>query len=421
MTTMEKPWKASPLSVGRVAAFFVALIAAAEGGASTAAAQTETILHSFAGGTSDGANSYASLTIDASGNLYGTTLAGGSLGQGVVFEIASGGTYSILSSLPGGSGGVNGAGPCSAPVLDGSGNLYGTAANNTYSGGVYSGNGVVYKLTPNGTGGYTYSVLHTFAGSSEGANPFAGVIPDSTFSNLYGTTYAGGSASNDGIVYKEPVSGGTPTILHPFAGGSSDGANPYAGVILDSAGSNLYGTTVLGGSASNSGVVFKLSTGGGTPTYPHTFTTNSLGTDPRGGVIFDSAGNLYGATWVGGNVAGDGVVFKLTSNGIGGYTYSVLHTFAGGSSDGANPTAGLTMDSSGNLYGMTYSGGASGYGIVFEISSGGTYTVLHSFAGGASDGANPYNGLAIDSSGNLYGTTVNGGASGKGVVFKLVP
>jgi uncharacterized repeat protein (TIGR03803 family) len=173
--------------------------------------------------------------------------------------------------------------------------------------------------------------------------------------------------------------------------------------------------------------VFKLSPGG-TETVLYSFKGGSDGSGPAAGLIADSSGNLYGTTYLGGAFAsgcngifadlGCGVVFKLSPGG----TETVLHTFTGGS-DGGVPSGGLIADSSGNLYGTTSRGGASGRspsgsGVVFKLSPSGTETVLYSLKGG-SDGSGPAAGLIADSSGNLYGTTSGGGASGNGTVFKL--
>jgi uncharacterized repeat protein (TIGR03803 family) len=179
-------------------------------------------------------------------------------------------------------------------------------------------------------------VLHNF---QDLADPWAGVIQDSA-GNLYGTTYYGGTA-NAGVVYKLDTSGHY-TVLYSFMGGA-DGANPYAGVILDSAG-NLYGTTEEGGE--NNGVVYKLDTTGH-ETVLYRFTGMPDGTDPRGGVILDSAGNLYGTTTLGG-ATNQGVVYKLDTTGH----ETVLYSFTGGA-DGAFPYAGVIRDSAGNLYGTT--------------------------------------------------------------------
>ena len=374
-----------------------AVLTVAAGG-SASAAPTETVLHSFSG--SDGAQPIAGLLADGNGNLYGTTAKGGASGNGVVFKLAPGGTYTVLYSFTGGSAGRF---PQAGLIADSSGNLYGT----TQFGGAM-GNGVVFKLAPGGTETVLYSFCH-LPGCTDGAYPQAGLIADSS-GNLFGTTPYGGT-SNDGVVFKL-TSGGTYTVLYSFSGGG-DGAFPGAPLIADGSG-NLYGTTAAGG-ASNDGVVFKL-TPGGTETVLHSF-TGSDGAGPFAGLISDSNGNLYGTTAAGG-APGYGVVFKLTPGG----TYTVLYSFTGGS-DGANPAFGLTADNSGNLYGTTPSGGASGCGasgcgVVFKLTSGGTETVLYTFTG-LGDGAFPGSGLTADSSGDLFGTTFAGGASGNGTVFEL--
>jgi uncharacterized repeat protein (TIGR03803 family) len=254
----------------------------------------------------------------------------------------------------------------------------------------------------------TLKVLHNFAGSpSEGTNPDRGLIADSS-GNLLGTTEFGGS-SNLGTVFKLDTSG-TLTVLHSFT--SAEGAVPQASLIMDSLG-NLYGTTTAFG-PSNRGTLYKLDTSG-TLTVLHNFTGGaSDGATPDADVIMDSSGNLYGTTAVGGP-SNLGTVFKLNTSG----TVTLLHSFAGAPSDGAFPLAGLIADSSGNLYGTTEEGGASDHGTVFKLDTSGTLTVLHNFTGGASDGSLPVAGLSMDASGNLYGTTERGGASDRGTVFKL--
>jgi uncharacterized repeat protein (TIGR03803 family) len=154
----------------------------------------------------------------------------------------------------------------------------------------------------------------------------------------------------------------------------------------------------------------------------YTFTGGIDGSQPFAGVILDASGNLYGTTPQGG-AFGNGVVFKLTKNSDGSWTESVLHAFAGGT-DGATPYAEVTFDTSGNLYGTTQYGGVSSAGTVFRLApnSDGTWTesVLYTFTG-RGDGANPFSGVIFDGSGNLYGTTYYGGASGVGVAYKLTP
>jgi len=306
------------------------------------------------------------LIADSAGNLYGTTSGGGASYKGVVFKLAPDGTETVLHSFPGFPS--DGNSPYAGLIADSAGNLYGT----TLSRDSVSHAGVVFKLAPNGTAGWTETVLHSFTGfPTDGALPYAGLIADSA-GNLYGAT-TGGGASGQGVVFKLAPDG-TETVLHAFTGGS-DGAYPGVGpLIADSAG-NLYGTTTGGGGgpgASGQGVVFKLSPDG-TETVLHSFTLGSGGGGPLAGLIADSAGNLYGTTQVGG-ASGQGVVFKLAPNGTGGWTESVLYSFTGGS-DGGQPFYGsLIADGAGNLYGTTVGGGASGAGVVFKLSGTGFVT-----------------------------------------------
>ncbi len=258
-------------------------------------------------------------------------------------------------------------------------------------------------------GAQVFATLHSFNGS-DGSNPRAGLVTDSA-GNLYGTTTGGGSAGQ-GTVFKIPAAGGVLTVLHNFGDGTvaNDGAHPYAGLILDSSGNYLYGTTAGGGSWMN-GTVFRLDTSGKNLSVLHSF-SGTDGADPQAGLILDSSGNLYGTTQGGGSWI-NGTVFTLDTSG----NLNVLHSFSGGN-DGALPDAGLVLDSSGNLYGTTAGGGSAGYGTVFSLdTSSKNFNVLHSFSG--TDGANPFADLVLDSSGNLYGTTFGGGSGSGGTVFKL--
>lgn len=312
------------------------------------------------------------------------------------------------------SGGVDG-GPRAGLVRDSAGNLYGTTkfGGNPSCQSPSGSCGVVFKLTPNGDGTWSESVLYAFTGTPDGANPVAGLIFDPA-GNLYGTTSFGGDLScgepgfGCGTVFKLDTTG-ILTVLHTFSSGT-DGDSPYAGLIRDPAG-NLYGTTYLGGGR-NAGTAFKLDINGN-ETVLHTFSIGGGGGYyPQAGLLRDAAGNLYGTTNIGG-ASFWGTVFKLDKAG----KFSVLYSFTGGV-DGGAPYAGLIGDAAGNLYGTTYIGGASGQGTVFKLDKNGNETVLHSFAGGA-DGSSPYAGLIRDAAGNLYGTTVYGGTSNRGTIFKL--
>ena len=227
---------------------------------------------------------------------------------------------------------------------------------------------------------------------------------------IYGTTRYGG-ASNDGTVYK--LSNGTETVLHSFS--STDGAQPFAGVVMDKSGT-LYGPTPYGGS-SNVGTIYSLDSSG-TLTTLHSFTGGADGSQPFAGLLLDNKGNLYGVTY-GGGTSSAGTVFKLN---IKSKKASVLYSFKGGS-DGSGPLYGnLLVDKAGNLYGTTVGGGAHGQGTVWMLSSKAKETVLYSFCPvtGCADGTGVFEqSLAMDGKGNLYGTTEEGGSSAAGVVFKL--
>jgi uncharacterized repeat protein (TIGR03803 family) len=347
-----------------------------------------TLLHSFVGGSSDGADPYHTLIQGSDGNFYGTTLAGGASNVGTIFKITPSGTESVLYSFT--------IVAYSGLVQSSDGNIYGTTA----SGGA-SGRGTVFKITPSGT----ETLLYSFpAGSSD---PYCGLVQGSD-GNFYGTTGAGG-ASDDGTVFKITPSG-TETGLYAFATTGTNGQTPYAGLIQGTDG-NFYGTTYFGG-ANGFGTVFKV-TPSGIETVLYSFAGGSDGEHPYAAVIQGGDGDFYGTTYQGGS-GGYGTVFRLTPSG----TETVLYSFAGGTSDGATPEAGVIQGSDGNFYGNTLQGGAAGLGTVFKLTPSGTETILHSFAGG-SDGASPAANLLQGSDGNLYGSTGAGGASGDGTFFKV--
>lgn len=208
----------------------------------------------------------------------------------------------------------------------------------------------------------------------------------------------------------------TYSVLYSFAGGI-DGRNPVAGLVRDATG-NLYGTTNVGG-AHGYGTIFKIdSTGKETVLYSFTDMKGD-GAYPCAGLLLDAKGKLYGTTLNGG-AYGYGTVFVIDAAGV----LSVLYSFNGAAGDGGFPYAGVVRDAKGNLYGTTLQGGAYDYGTVFKLDPTGQETVLYSFTGTGGDGANPYAGLARDAKGNLYGTTYYGGLEscnniGCGVVFKL--
>jgi len=390
----------------------------------SAQAQTFTVLHNFTRGQ-DGANPWGGLAIDNAGNLYGTTTQGGSGtncqgGCGTVFKLTHAGSGWTLSPLYEFQK-TDGAYPEGRLIFGHDGRLYGT----TGQGGMgcsSTGCGIVFAMSPPASFCHSVlcywneSVLYQFAGgTADGSRPTGDTVFD-TAGNLYGTTYNAGAAGL-GTAYELSRSGGgwTETVLHSFSG--SDGANPYAGLAMDTAG-NLYGATKTGGPFSPGGVAFQLvnSQGSWTENVIHDF-NDTDGDEPLGGLVLDSSGNVYGTTNHGGQGAGGGgKVFQLTPSG-GGWMINLLYSFSGI----AGPWADLAMDSSGNLYGTTVQDGANGFGSIFKLTfSGGSwvYTDLHDFSG--SDGANPHGNVVIDRNGNLFGTASAGG-TGNGVVWEITP
>ena len=263
----------------------------------------------------------------------------------------------------------------------------------------------------------------TFPASWQTTNTYAVTVASQTPGVTCGTSSASGTTGIADVTVTVSCSAGTESVLYSFSTGT-DGAIPVAGLITDGNG-NLYGTTFNGGTNGN-GTVFKLtpnSAGGYNESVLYRFGANGAtdGANPYAGLITDTNGNFYGTTAYGGTNS-NGTVYKLTPNSTGGYTESVLHSFAGGTGDGAIPVASLITDGNGNFYGTTQYGGTNNNGTVFKLianSSGGyTESVLFSFGTGT-DGANPYAGLITDASGNLYGTTQNGGTNNSGSVFKI--
>lgn len=370
-----------------------------------AQAQHESVIYNFTGGI-DGAGPLSVIRDSSSSVFYGTTFVGGCGGEGVVFKASPGGEATVIHCFADlWDGGV----PLAGLVQDSAGALYGTATQ----GGSYDyycpeyGCGVVFKVNPDPP--FDYTILHTFYGGSDGTAPNAIMIDGA--GNLFGTTFAGGT-HGWGNVFKID-SARRFTVLYSFTGGA-DGGGPVQGLAEDAEG-NLYGLTEFAGTY-NAGVIFKIS--GTTETVIHTFTGGSDGGFTRGSdghPILDSAGNLYGATTVGGSLAdcggiGCGVIYRLSTSGV----YTVLHNFTGGS-DGAEPNSSLLRTPAGVIYGTSQS-------VAYKLAPSGNLTVLHDFVGGTADGIYPNGGLVMDSAGTLYGSTGSGGTgccNGAGVIFKI--
>ena len=420
--------------------------------AGAAQSQTFQVLHTFTGGA-DGAGPVGGLTMDRAGNLYGATTAGGNTGSncqygraangcGVVFKVAHDGSGWVLSPIYTFQGYTDGLFPTSRVIFGPDGALYGVTfaggeANCDSGAGIYCG--IVFRVTPPATVCKSFicpwqkSTLFSFNGT-DGAEPLSEVIFDRA-GNLYGTTYYGGGNGGDiciyegdgcGTVYELTPSNGTwtETVLHAFSTSASDGQNPYANLIFDSAG-NLYGSTEAGGS-SGQGTVFQLSPAGSgwTENLLYNFEVNGTGRAPDGGLLLAS-GNLIGTT-SGGGTGNGGTVFQLTP-GQGGWMFNLMYSLSSSYGYYSGPQASLTMDAAGNLYGTTVAGGAYGYGSAFKLtpSNGGwTYTSLHDFTGG-SDGSYIATNLIMDANGNLYGVAGGGGSQscfeGCGVVFEITP
>jgi hypothetical protein len=412
----------------------VGLIPVFSSGASPA--NIEKVIHSFEGGN-DGEIPCSDLTLDAAGNLYGTTAGGGVYGSGTVFELkrtADGWKEDVLHSFNGASDGGN---PEAGVILDNAGNLYGLTD------GSYGGNPTanVFRLSPNPHGGWTESVLYVFDVGAFG--PQSDLVLDSQ-GNLFGSLTAGGGGGSTcgdlgcGFVFELIPRSKLPwkeITFHNFAG-VPDGAMPASAVVLDSSG-NVYGTTMSGGSGKSeynyqmpgAGTVYKLapaSDGEWAETVVYNFVRGGgLGVNPSGGFILASRSRLLGTTITGGD--GMGAVFELTQSQKG-WEPRALYRFYG-VPDGSTPVGKLATNAAGELFGATFRGGKKGYGTVFELTKskadGWTERILHSFTVAGGDGIEPQAGVVSDSHGHLYGTTEYGGtgtacgSTGCGTVYEI--
>jgi uncharacterized repeat protein (TIGR03803 family) len=458
--------KVCPFSGALLCAVSAALYLTACGGGTTGNIQTvapgysANVIYNF-GASPDGNGPAVGVVLDNKGNLYGTTAHGGTFGEGTVFELTPNEgqwTEKVLYSFC--HPGINcsdGSQPTSKLTFDSAGNLYGTASQggsyrDSYSG---IGYGVVFELIPQQDGTWTEAVLYSFQGDThgdDGADPEGGALLFDNVGNLYGTTKAGGyypdydgflGFANGTVFELSPASSGpwTEQLLFTFCYGAgycnpSEGAgkNPQDGLIFDSSG-NLYGTTRTGPPIFPSwdpgyGAVFGLgwTTNGCCSQWPLFFGGGPAdGATPVGGLVVDSTGVFYGTTAAGGSSTlspDSGTVFKLMLGTNGKWSDGILYNFCSqpGCADGSNPATGVVLDQSGNLYGTTLNGGASNAGVVFKLipQSDGTWkqSTLYTFQG-SDKGYGPV-GLTVDSSGNLY-VVARGGTTGSGMVLELVP
>lgn len=397
-------------------------------------AQTFTVLHNFTSGA-DGTRPQAGVILDSAGNIYGTTSGGGLDGScgphdcGQVFRLSRHGSGWVLQSLHTFYGGNDGSTPLAKLLIAQDGSVYGT----TYFGGGINncdaeGCGTAFRLQPPPTACKSVScpwletVLYSFQGLDDGADPSSGLVMDSA-GNLNGLTVNAGDGNpygclgfGCGVLYQlVPSQGGwTQNVLYAFTEFQNDG-NPWGDMVLDNFG-NFYVTGQVGSGAPGTVSQVSRTSSGWTSRVIQSLAGSSDGIYARG-LVADSAGNLYGGT-LGEGPGGGGTVYKLVAGG-GGWNFDLLLAINGPYGDGASE---LIRDQAGNLYGTTLGDGVSGLGTVFKLTpSGGgwTYTDLHDFAG--SDGEAPCGPLAIDSAGNIYGVASSGGTDGYGVVFEITP
>lgn len=384
----------------------------------------ETVLYSFSGGTSDGEYPMGTPIQATDGNFYGATFMGGSTftsngGDGVIFQYdPTTKTETVVHSF---TGGADGQDPEGGVIQAKDGNLYGL----TCSGGT-SDLGTLYEYDPTTK---TESVLYSFKGGTDGACP-KGELIQATNGDFYGITSTGGTASVGTIFQYDPTTG-TETVLHSFAGGTTDGDESvaYGGHLIQASDGNLYGLAGFGG-AQNYGVIFEYDLTTNTESVLYSFKGGTDGAVAIGSLLQGSNGNFYGLTTNGGDasctmsgmIAGCGTVFEYDPATK---AESVLYAFTGGP-DGRYPNDSLIQASDGNFYGITGNGGTSsactgGCGTLFEYNPTiKTETVLYSFGGQPDGSFSDGNGNLLQAAdGNFYGFTTGGGTNGYGTIFEL--
>ncbi len=356
---------------------------------SPARGQGLTTIASFNG--TNGFQIYGGVTVDADGDLFGTSEYGGANNKGTVWEIAKGSsTITTLASF----GGSNGAYPFVGVTIDANGDLFGT----TYGGGA-ANKGTVWEITK---GSGTITTLASFD-VTNGANPVSGVSLDGN-GNLYGVA-SGGGANGLGTAWEIAKGSGTITTLASFNG--TNGSGPLS-VSLDANG-NLYGVTGDGG-ASSLGTAWEIAKGSGTITTLASF-NSANGNGPGSSIALDAQGDLFG-TAVNGGANSRGTVWEIVQ---GSNSITTLASFNG--TDGAAPF-GVSLGANGNLFGTTADGGAYGDGTVWELAQGSSaIATLGTFNG--ANGLQPLAGVALGANGDLFGTTAYGGTYNSGTVWEI--
>jgi uncharacterized repeat protein (TIGR03803 family) len=413
-------YKSSRVSLQRPALVIVAVLLFA--GAASAGAKEKVLYDFYFYGV---CCAQGNLALDKQGNLYGVTTGGAQEGAGV-YELTPSAkgqwTETTLYSFSNGEEGYN---PESGLTFDKSGNLYGTTSQGGPAG---NPGGVVFEMTPGSGGQWTYTVLHGFLyhSTTDGASPETPVVFDKQ-GNLYGTTLVGGTA-DAGTVFELQYANGswTESILYSFPQGGNEGTQQPGNLTLDEKG-NIYGTTVYGGK-NDVGTVFKLTNSGGvwTETTLHDFTGYGDGSNPTGNLIVSNKGKIYGTTYAGGGGGcfnGCGVLYKLTPEAHSGWKEAVIHTFNNHGQYITSPA--LMFGRNGDMFGITEHGGKANGGTVFEFSPNwdGTWaeSVLYTFMYSRS-GYQPLS-LTLGGAAKFYGTTLTGGTekNDDGVVFQLTP
>src|SRR5579862_748024 len=404
-----------------VFALLAALLSICSLSSVTVAQSQMRVLFTFAPDPDCGGLADTPLIADPHGSLYGGTDRGGPGGQGCIFELspsANGWDETVLH----GFSGTDGNGPGGAVIFDKHGNLYGT----TVSGGAYDA-GIVFELSPSGSGDWTQTILHNFGSVGDGTAPESNLVFDN-LGNLYGTTNGGGTAGNGGTVFElsPRLEGWIETLLYSFPGSINgpDGDGPKGGVVMDREG-RFYGNTQWRG-AYGDGAVFELVPRNGTYTEEIIHSFNGVdGIQPISGLTMDKNGKIYGTTSIGGDPDGYGTIFELTKGTNGVWKEKTLHEMNG--NDGASPIGPVVFDAAGNLYAAAQFGAINAMGSVFKLTPTQTgywkETMLHrfdfKFPDGV-DGEQPYAGVILNR-GKVFGTTSSGGVNDSGIVFEITP